>query len=170
MYGSGSTTTIKNSILAGNSNGSGPNNVVKLNATLTSQGYNLESGTDAGFTSTGDLQNSNPLLIALANNGGPTKTHALEDGSPALEQIPSGTNGCGTTYTTDQRGETRPGSKNQPTNKCEIGAWEAQTVDPTAITLSSFGAQDSGTPLMAGMALLGLLVVGGVAAVRRKRA
>lgn len=41
---------------------------------------------------------------------------------------------------------------------------------PTAITLSSFGAQSSGTPLMAGMALLGLLLVGGVAVVRRKRA
>ncbi|MBP7960424.1 MAG: hypothetical protein KBG20_15650 [Caldilineaceae bacterium] len=41
---------------------------------------------------------------------------------------------------------------------------------PTAITLSSFGAQSSGTPLMVGMALLGLLLVGGVAVVRRKRA
>ncbi len=167
MFGSSSTTNIKNSILAGNSNGSGANNVVTSGgATVTSQGYNLESGTDAGFTEPTDLQNTDPKLLALADNGGPTQTHALDNGSPALEQIPFGTNGCGTTYTTDQRGYARPGTKNQPTNKCEMGAWEAQTGDPTAITLRGFSARSAGGGMafpgpvaLAAVFVVGLLAV-----------
>ena len=30
---------------------------------------------------------------------------------------------------TDQRGYARPGTKNQPTNQCEVGAWEAQDLE-----------------------------------------
>lgn len=82
----------------------------------------------------------NAMLIALTNNGGTTSTHPLENSSPALEKIPSGTNGC-QTIATDQRGEARPGTRNQPLNMCEIGAWEAQTEDPTAVHLLTFRAQ-----------------------------
>jgi len=55
-----------------------------------------------GFTGTGNI-NSNPLLGALASNGGMTQTMALGSGSPCL--------GSGTATgapTTDQRGVTRP--------------------------------------------------------------
>ena len=86
--------------------------------------------------------NADPKLLALADNGGPTWTYALDDGSAALEQIPTGANGCGDTYTTDQRGYARPGTRNDQVNKkCEIGAWEAQATDPTAITLRRFAAR-----------------------------
>ncbi len=45
--------------------------------TITSQGYNIESGTSCGFTGTDDQQNvtSGALKLGLlADNGGPTKT------------------------------------------------------------------------------------------------
>jgi hypothetical protein len=48
--------------------------------------------------------NTNPLLGPLANNGGSTKTMALFPGSPAMNKIPNGTNGCGSYVATDQRG------------------------------------------------------------------
>jgi len=154
------SATLQNTIVANNT---GANCQVMM-VPFTDGGYNLVWG-DTTCPGT----NADPKLLALADNGGPTWTHALDNGSAALEQIPSGTNGCGTTYTTDQRGEIRPGTRNQPTNQCEIGAWEAQTTDPTAVTLQSFGAHTVGSqgylaviPLTLGAAALVL--------VRRKRA
>jgi hypothetical protein len=49
-----------------------------------------------------------PGLNPLADNGGPSQTQALQYGSPALDQIPNGVNGCGLTTVTDQRGTGRP--------------------------------------------------------------
>jgi len=83
---------------------------------ITDGGYNLVWG---DTTCPGTFTNADPKLLALADNGGPTWTYALDNGSAALNQIPPGTNGCGTTYTTDQRGEPRPYG-----TSCEIGAWE----------------------------------------------
>jgi len=118
IYNSGGTVNIKNTILAGNS----PDNCV---GTMTSQGYNLESGTDCGFTGTGDLQGATANLGLLQDNGGPTWTHALLSGSPAIGHIPYETNGCGTTYTTDQRGYSRPCPAE---GSCDIGAYEGSTL------------------------------------------
>lgn len=86
---------------------------------LGSNGYNLSSdGTCAAYLNqTGDLNSVNPNLGPLANNGGPTLTHALPLGSPAMNHIPFGANGCGTTVTTDQRGYARVAP-------CDIGAFE----------------------------------------------
>jgi len=87
---------------------------------LVSQGYNLVGINSAGCTYTPagtDLVGSNPLLESLGNNGGPTKTHALQASSPAINRLPSGTAGCGTTYTTDQRGWPRMGG-------CDSGSIE----------------------------------------------
>ena len=53
----------------------------------------------------------NPLLQALADNGGSTLTMALSAGSPAID---NGAAGC---LATDQRGELRE-------NQCDIGAYE----------------------------------------------
>jgi hypothetical protein len=48
-------------------------------------------------------------------------THALRPGSPALDAIPWGTNGCGTTLISDQRWQARL----QPAGgACDIGAYE----------------------------------------------
>ena len=66
--------------------------------------YNFTpSGSDVTATSNGN--NPTPLagiLDPLADNGGPTLTHALPSGSPAIDIAPTGP-------ATDQRGEPRPG-------------------------------------------------------------
>ena len=54
--------------------------------TITSLGYNLSSDNGAGFlTATGDQINTTPMLGPLQDNGGPTFTHALLTGSPAID-------------------------------------------------------------------------------------
>ena len=76
----GGTFDIGNSIL----NGGNPENI--YGATVTSHGYNVCSDDGGGFLNgPGDQINSNPLLGPLQNNGGPTFTHALLMGSPAID-------------------------------------------------------------------------------------
>lgn len=125
----GSTTTLRNTILARNtadvgSNGDG------ANGAFTSQGYNLIGDTWLAFffNQTGDQTGvANPGLGLLADNGGPTKTHALQSGSPAIDtgnptQPGGGSPAC---EATDQRGETRPADGDgNGTATCDIGAFE----------------------------------------------
>jgi predicted outer membrane repeat protein len=111
------SATLKNTLIANNTAAN-----CHLNKALTSQGYNLSSDNScaSSFTAPGDLNNTNPLLGALADNGGSTQTHALQAGSPAID---AGTNtGC---PSADQRGVTRPldGDGNS-TTICDIGAFE----------------------------------------------
>ena len=64
-----------------------------------------------------------PLLGSLADNGGPTLTHALLPGSPAIDAIPF--TEC--TLPTDQRGAARPVVQTSSDTPCDIGAFELQT-------------------------------------------
>jgi hypothetical protein len=136
---SGATVTALNSILAGQAAGG------DCNTTLTTGGYNIESGTSCGFTGTGDQQSvssASLALGALANNGGPTQTIALGLTSVAVDRIPIGAleaNGCGVTVTTDQRGLPRASGATAGGPRCDVGAFEVQV--PLAVTLASFDAQ-----------------------------
>jgi hypothetical protein len=104
------TISFKNSILANND----APNCTNSGGSLTSLGYNLDSGNSCGFVNTGDLINTDPQLGVMGNNGGLTQTHALQVGSPAID---AGTNtDC---PTTDQRGALRPYN-----SICDIGAYE----------------------------------------------
>src|SRR5213078_263583 len=80
-------------------------------ASVTSLGGNVIGNTAdcvvTGAMST-DRLDVDPLLGPLAGNGGPTQTHALQPGSPAIDLIASGSLGCGTTIAIDQRGVARP--------------------------------------------------------------
>jgi TolB protein len=58
-------------------------------------------------------------LAPLADNGGPTLTHALNEKSPAID-AGSCTNSSGITITVDQRDAARPQG-----NSCDIGAYES---------------------------------------------
>ncbi|MCB8989149.1 MAG: CSLREA domain-containing protein [Ardenticatenaceae bacterium] len=87
--------------------------------TITSAGYNLVSDTSCALTATGDQVVTIPLVAELADNGGPTLTHALLSDTPAIDHIPEGVNGCGTIWTTDQRGVARP-----QRSGCDVGAYE----------------------------------------------
>ena len=75
---------------------------------IVSAGYNLASDDGSGFlTATGDQLNTDPLLGPLANNGGPTLTHALLAGSPAIDKGKRDAISFLAT-TVDARGVTRP--------------------------------------------------------------
>jgi hypothetical protein len=96
--------------------------------------HNLDSDGTCGFYDPTDLSEVDPLLGPLQPNGGPTPTHALQLGSPAIDAIPS----AACTYdhdgdpetpeialTKDQRGGMRPreGNGSAPSG-CDIGAYE----------------------------------------------
>ena len=86
-------------------------------SSVTSGGHNIGTG----FSHADTDMYADPVLDSLADNGGPTPTMALLLGSPAIDAIPSGDNGCGTTLTTDQRDLNRPRILG-----CDIGAFELQ--------------------------------------------
>jgi len=116
------TLTLKNSLVASGPSGANCYEDSGSFGSLVSQGYNLSNeGTCAPyFNQTGDVNNHNPNLGPLANNGGPTFTQLPSAPSLALDAIPPGANGCGTTLTTDQRGAPRTIH-----GQCDIGAVEA---------------------------------------------
>ena len=61
-------------------------NIANNGGTVTSLGYNLSSDNGGGFlTGSGDQINTDPLLGPLQDNGGPTFTHQLLPGSPAID-------------------------------------------------------------------------------------
>lgn len=125
---SAGTLNIGNSIVSGNSAPAGAD----CRGTIATLGYNM-TGSSCTFVGLGDV-NDNPLLSSLADNGGPTPTHALSTISPAVDLIPSGTNGCGTTYTTDQRGITRPiDGDGDSSGQCDVGALESLQACPTSV-------------------------------------
>ena len=84
---------------------------------LTSEGYNLDSDGSCGFDQETDLSNADPNLEPLEDNGGPTLTRALQEGSPAVDAIPA--DAC--EVDTDQRGVSRPQGE-----ACDIGAFERE--------------------------------------------
>ncbi len=96
---------------------------------LLSLGYNLigAGNITSSFNQAGDQVGIlNPQLAALADNGGPTKTHALLAGSPALDAgDPAAVAGVGTTTIYDQRG--KPMSR-VAGGRIDIGAYESQPI------------------------------------------
>ncbi|MEM7030592.1 MAG: choice-of-anchor Q domain-containing protein [Chloroflexota bacterium] len=139
MSGDRSLLQLGNSIVAG----SNDNCYTTNDGGIIDDGYNLDSGTTCPFTLTTSLTNTAITLLTLADNGGQTETHALPEDSPAMDHIPFGSNGCGTSITDDQRGEVRPANI-----RCDIGAYEYQ-VTPTcfttygAFTTTQFSSQDA---------------------------
>ena len=55
------------------------------NPVPVSKGHNLSSDNSCSLNATGDLNNTDPNLGPLQDNGGPTFTHALQPGSPAID-------------------------------------------------------------------------------------
>jgi hypothetical protein len=130
------SVTLENTIIAGNTaaNGAGdttgaPTPGPNVDGTVTSNGHNLLGvATEAsGFVGTGDQTGANPMLAALADNGGPTQTMALTPGSPAIDA------GVAAGASFDQRGMSRTyddsGVANAATSDgTDIGAFELQPV------------------------------------------
>jgi len=96
------------------------------------------------------------LAPALANDGGPTMTHALVAGSPATHRIPAAS--CATT--TDQRGLPRPQDTDGDTvADCDIGAFEFAGTPPFTQADLSLTKADSPDPVTTGQQLTYTLAV-----------
>lgn len=116
------TIRVRGSIVEGGTAPSAPNCELELgDIDYASEGGNIESGSDCGFTiaGLGDLQSTDPLLDPLADNGESGQsgqTHALQAASPAIDNVPpalcSGLNA-------DQRAVGRPQGPD-----CDSGAFE----------------------------------------------
>lgn len=115
--------------------------ITNASGTLVSLGYNLSSDAAGGddhdtgpgglLNAPGDIRNTDPMLGPLADNGGPTLTHALLPCSPATDQ------GKNFGLTTDQRGQPRPVDDPAIANAVggdgsDIGAFEVQQTCRTA--------------------------------------
>ncbi len=123
----GDTRTV--STIIANSVGGSDNNCTE--SIVTSEGNNLDSGNSCGFNDATDLNNSNPQLGPLGDNGGPTWTHPLLSDSPAID-----TGNVFECPTYDQRGALRPADgNNDGTATCDIGAVEYNGTFPAYIYL-----------------------------------
>ena len=122
FYSEDGTATINNSILANSTSASDCDGDTGV---TIAGGHNLietQSGPCSFVNGTnGNIVGSDPVLGPLADNGGPTFTHALLAGSPAIDA-------GDTTLTTDQRGEPRSVGVAD-----DIGAFESQTATLTIV-------------------------------------
>jgi hypothetical protein len=137
--GGGATATLKNTIVANSPSASGGS--CYRYGIITDGGYNLDSDNTCFFgTNNFSLSGVDPMLGPLADNGGPTKTHALLAGSPAIDK------GNSFGATTDQRGAARPQG-----TASDIGSFESEsttTVDTIKPTVSA--ATPTGTGVARG--------------------
>ena len=117
IAGSGTSISVRNSIIASNTISSGAT-ASNCAGSITSNGHNIETSTDCGFKTATDLQNTDPdfLVAGVADMGGNTDVLPLAAASPAVDAIPTGTTGCSST---DQRDISRPQGAS-----CDIGAYE----------------------------------------------
>jgi CSLREA domain-containing protein len=120
--------TIYSTLLAGNTAQGAPSNCASeaaVNDGLVNT-YNLETANTCGFGAVGsnDRLNASADLAPLADNGGPTRTHALYTGSAAIDAIPALVPSCAS-VPVDQRDVARPVG-----GSCDIGAFEGAVAKP----------------------------------------
>lgn len=127
-----STVNINNTIVADNT---GTDIFTGGGGAVASTGYNLIETVSGQIITpaVGDQFGADPMIAPLADNGGPTPTHALLPGSPAIDKGNSALSG----QTTDQRGVRRPVDNPNIANAAggdgaDIGAFEVLPAAPTA--------------------------------------
>ena len=131
------TLILNNSVIAGNQAPVAPE--IANTSILTANNFNLfgangnagVTGFTPGPTDIVPSVSLAQILAPLNNNGGPTDTHALVAGSPAIDAgNPSGCrDNAGMLLPTDQRGFLRlDDGNNDGTARCDIGAYEANAL------------------------------------------
>lgn len=110
-----SAVGLTNTIVARNRAPTSPGAENCAGTAPVSGGHNLENGTSCALTGTGDLD-APPKLKPLADNGGPTRTHALRPRSAAVNR---GDDAAAPAR--DQRGVRRPQGR-----RTDIGAFELE--------------------------------------------
>jgi CSLREA domain-containing protein len=124
---------VHNTIIANSTTGT---NCVGI--PVTSLGYNIDSGSNCFLVQVNpnptDRSNTNPLLQGAMRNGGRSITHALLNGSPAIDgadplSCPD----------SDQRGFPRPADGNgDMIAACDIGAYEVNPPTPTPTATATY--------------------------------
>ncbi|MCC9602648.1 dockerin type I domain-containing protein [Stieleria sp. JC731] len=147
-FGTSTQLEYQNTLFA--NNGSQGNIVARGNEnglpslSIVSLGHNLLDDTPTGDAAhdaaAGDLRDTDALLAPLADNGGPTPTHALLEGSPAID---AGNNTLavdanGNTLASDQRGE----GFERVVSSVDIGAFEADE-NPSLFVTTNLDVVDS---------------------------
>jgi uncharacterized protein YjbI with pentapeptide repeats len=136
VYRGGGEMIFYSSIIAGNVLSDADANSIS-GAAFRSTGYNLvgTGSAVAAFNQPGDQTGvADPMLGMLADNGGPTMTHAILPGSPAIDAgDPSAVAGMGAVPANDQRG--MPFGRvfdgdNSNGPRIDIGAVELQPLPP----------------------------------------
>ena len=115
---------LRNSIISNNSD----RNCTNGSNLNTFEGRNLSDDDTCGGPL--EIMIADPQLGALANNGGPTKTHAISAGSPAINA------GAACSVTVDQRYGPRDA-------QCDLGAFEFADFTTAAVTVASSAAIDA---------------------------
>jgi predicted outer membrane repeat protein len=126
-------------------------NIFNHNGSLITHGYNVCSDNGSGFLNgPGDQINTDPMLGPLQDNGGPTFTHALLPGSPAID---AGDPNFTPPPDYDQRG---PGFVRVFNGRIDAGSFELQptpsptpTLTPTATFTPTPTATATATPTAA---------------------
>ncbi|MDV3000845.1 MAG: hypothetical protein N5P05_002451 [Chroococcopsis gigantea SAG 12.99] len=145
IYRDGGTVILSNTIIANNSDNSpvGYNKYPDVAGSFVSNGNNLigNSTGGSGFDSS-DILDVNPQLNSLKDNGGPTLTHALLSGSPAIN---AGNNSGMAEDTFDLDGDgnilepvpyDQTGSNRVSGGRVDIGAVELQTGTTTSVKVA----------------------------------
>lgn len=144
IFNSAAIVNLTNTILA--TGAAGPN----CAGGVTSLGSNISNDSSCALMAQGDRDNFDPVIIGpLADNGGPTMTHALLVGSPAIDGGSSAP--C---PAEDQRGVARPlDGDGDGEAACDIGAFEFSDCDANGVDdLSEIAAEsasdcnDNGVP------------------------
>ncbi len=111
FFSTATASDITNSIIAGNTAPSAPDlqlgqsGTGQLRFNLIGDTAGMSAAVVTALVATGNLVNVSPQLGPLSNNGGPTMTHALLPGSPAIDAgDPAALAGAGGVPEFDQRG------------------------------------------------------------------
>ncbi|MDQ5827170.1 MAG: Ig-like domain-containing protein [Chloroflexota bacterium] len=122
----GAAVFVKNTIVAGNTVENC--NAAQFGGVISSQGNNISSDDSCPFTKPADKQNTDPLLGPLQDNGGPTNTHALLPGSPAIDA--ANATAC---PERDQRAIVRKDGDKNGTVVCDTGSFERSDLTPPKV-------------------------------------
>ncbi|WP_223787668.1 right-handed parallel beta-helix repeat-containing protein [Marinicella meishanensis] len=131
MANTGTDIAVSQSLLSGNTAVTANTWTAGGGSYVTVDAYNIfgESsasgltGVTPGATDIVPTEDANGILEAnLADNGGPTPTHALVPNGPAVDVIP----GVSCLFSTDQTGKARPIDADGDGNAdCDVGAYES---------------------------------------------